>query len=243
MIKVLVNGANGRMGKEAVNAINNDNALSLVGEIDYKDDLAASISKFKPDVVVDFTAASAGFENTKTILNNGACPVIGTSGFLETQVQELQLLSKEKSLGGLIAPNFSVGAVLMMKFSAEAAKYLPDVEIIEAHSPQKEESPSGTGLRTAEMIAQSRTLAPQETSDKELFDGARGAQLHGVKLHSVRLPGVVAQQTVFFGGLSETLKIEHNSQHRESFMPGVVLACKKVIERNQLVYGLEHLMD
>jgi len=243
MIKVLVNGANGRMGKEAVNAINNDNALSLVGEIDYKDDLAASISKFKPDVVVDFTAASAGFENTKTILNNGACPVIGTSGFLETQVQELQLLSKEKSLGGLIAPNFSVGAVLMMKFSAEAAKYLPDVEIIEAHSPQKEESPSGTGLRTAEMIAQSRTLAPQETSDKELFDGARGAQLHGVKLHSIRLPGVVAQQTVFFGGLSETLKIEHNSQHRESFMPGVVLACKKVIERNQLVYGLEHLMD
>jgi len=243
MIKVLVNGANGRMGKEAVNAINNDSALTLVGEIDYKDDLAVSINTFKPDVVVDFTAASAGFENTKTILNNGARPVIGTSGFLETQVQELQTLSKEKSLGGLIAPNFSVGAVLMMKFSAEAAKYLPDVEIIEAHSPQKEESPSGTGLRTAEMIAQARTSSPQETSDKELFEGARGAELHGVKMHSIRLPGVVAQQTVFFGGLSETLKIEHNSQHRESFMPGVVLACKKVVERDQLVYGLEHLMD
>ena len=243
MIKVLVNGANGRMGKEAVNAINNDAALNLVGEIDYKDDLAATIASLKPDVVVDFTAASSGFENTKTILNAGARPVIGTSGFVEAQVDELTALSKSVSLGGLIAPNFSVGAVLMMKFAAEAAKYLPDVEVIEAHSPQKEESPSGTGLRTAEMIAQARTASPQITSDKELVEGARGADLHNVKLHSTRLPGVVAQQTVFFGGLSETLKIEHNSQHRQSFMPGVVLACKKVVERDELVYGLEHLMD
>ncbi len=243
MIKVLVNGANGRMGKEAVNAINNDAALNLVGEIDYKDDLAATITSLKPDVVVDFTAASSGFENTKIILNAGARPVIGTSGFVEAQVDELKALSKETSLGGLIAPNFSVGAVLMMKFAAEAAKYLPDVEVIEAHSPQKEESPSGTGLRTAEMIAAARTSSPQITSDKELVEGARGADLHNVKLNSIRLPGVVAQQTVFFGGLSETLKIEHNSQHRESFMPGVVLACKKVVERDELVYGLEHLMD
>ena len=243
MIKVLVNGANGRMGKEAVNAINNDAALNLVGEIDYKDDLTATITSLKPDVVVDFTAASSGFENTKIILNAGARPVIGTSGFVEAQVDELKALSKETSLGGLIAPNFSVGAVLMMKFAAEAAKYLPDVEVIEAHSPQKEESPSGTGLRTAEMIAAARTSSPQITSDKELVEGARGADLHNVKLHSIRLPGVVAQQTVFFGGLSETLKIEHNSQHRESFMPGVVLACKKVVERDELVYGLEHLMD
>jgi len=243
MIKVLVNGANGRMGSEAVKAINNDPALTIVGEIDYQDDLASAIQSLKPQVVVDFTAASAGFGNTQIILNNGACPVIGTSGFVEAQVAQLQALSSEKGLGGLIAPNFSVGAVLMMKFSAEAAKYLPDVEIIEAHSPQKEESPSGTGLRTAEMIAAARTSAPQATSDKELIEGARGAELEGVKLHSIRLPGVVAQQTVFFGGLSETLKIEHNSQHRESFMPGVVLACKKVVERDALVYGLEHLMD
>ncbi len=243
MIKVLVNGANGRMGSEAVKAISNDPALTIVGEIDYQDDLAATIQELKPQVVVDFTAASAGFDNTQTILNNGACPVIGTSGFVESQVAQLQALSSDKGLGGLIAPNFSVGAVLMMKFAAQAAKYLPDVEVIEAHSPQKEESPSGTGLRTAEMIAAARTSAPQATSDKELVEGARGAELEGVKLHSIRLPGVVAQQTVFFGGLSETLKIEHNSQHRESFMPGVVLACKKVVERNQLVYGLEHLMD
>jgi 4-hydroxy-tetrahydrodipicolinate reductase len=243
MTKVLVNGARGRMGQEAVKAINNDSELTLVGEIDYQDDLAALINELKPDVVVDFTAASAGFANTQIILNAGARPVIGTSGFVEDQVAQLQQLAKEKNLGGLIAPNFSVGAVLMMKFAAEAAKYLPDVEVIEAHSPQKEESPSGTGIRTAEMINAARTKAAIKTSDKELVEGARGADIGGVKLHSIRLPGVIAQQTVFFGGLSETLKIEHNSQHRESFMPGVVLACKQVVKRNELVYGLEHLMD
>jgi 4-hydroxy-tetrahydrodipicolinate reductase len=221
MVKVIVNGAKGRMGSEAVKAINNDSALQLVAECDFGDDLAALIKSSGAQVVVDLTAASAGFSNTQIILNAGACPVIGTSGFQVEQVKELQALATEKQLGGLIAPNFSIGAVLMMKFSAEAAKYLPDAEVIEAHSPQKEESPSGTGIRTAELIAAARTKTPVECSDKELIEGARGAELHGVKLHSVRLPGVVAQQTVFFGGLSETLKIEHNSQHRESFLPGI----------------------
>ncbi|WP_022942057.1 4-hydroxy-tetrahydrodipicolinate reductase [Psychromonas hadalis] len=243
MVKVIVNGARGRMGREAVKAINNDNALQLVAECDFGDDLSALIKSSGAQVVVDLTAASAGFSNTQIILNAGACPVIGTSGFQVEQVKELQALAAEKQLGGLIAPNFSIGAVLMMKFAAEAAKYMPDAEIIEAHSPQKEESPSGTGIRTAELIAAARTKTPTECSDKELIEGARGAELHGVKLHSIRLPGVVAQQTVFFGGLSETLKIEHNSQHRESFMPGICLACKAVVKRNALVYGLEHLMD
>lgn len=243
MVNVIVNGAKGRMGSEAVKAVNNDPELTLVASCDMGDDLAAIIKETSAQVVVDLTAASAGFTNTQTILNAGACPVIGTSGFVEEQVKELQSLAAEKQLGGLIAPNFSVGAVLMMKFAAQAAKYLPDVEVIEAHSPQKEESPSGTGIRTAELISAARTKAAVPCSDKELIEGARGAELNGVKLHSVRLPGVVAQQTVFFGGLSETLKIEHNSQHRESFMPGICLACKEVVKRNQLVYGLEHLMD
>ncbi len=243
MVKVIVNGAKGRMGGEAVKAINNDAELELVAECDFGDDLSALIKSSGAQVVVDLTAASAGFTNTQIILNAGACPVIGTSGFRVEQVEELQALATEKQLGGLIAPNFSVGAVLMMKFAAQAAKYLPDVEVIEAHSPQKEESPSGTGIRTAEMIAEARTKAAMQCSDKELIEGARGAELNGVKLHSVRLPGVVAQQTVFFGGLSETLKIEHNSQHRESFMPGICLACKEVVKRQELVYGLEHLMD
>jgi 4-hydroxy-tetrahydrodipicolinate reductase len=243
MITVIVNGAKGRMGSEAVNAITNDPALQLVGKCDFGDDLTQLITTTGAQVVVDLTAASAGFNNTKTILNAGACPVVGTSGFQVEQVNELQKLATEKQLGGLIAPNFSVGAVLMMKFAAEAAKYLPDAEVIEAHSTQKEESPSGTAIRTAELIAAARCKATAESSDKELIEGARGAELHQVKLHSIRLPGVVAQQTVFFGGLSETLKIEHNSMHRESFMPGICLACKQVVKRNELVYGLEHLMD
>ena len=242
MIKVLVNGSKGRMGSEVVNAITNDDQLELVGAIDMDTDLATAIKDTGAQVVVDFTIASAGFNNAKIIIEAGACPVIGTSGFQESQVDELKALAKTKKLGGLIAPNFSVGAVLMMKFAAQAAKYLPDVEIIEAHSTQKEESPSGTALRTAELIAQARTGQPEPTSDKELVPGARGATLHNVPLHSIRLPGVVAQQTVMFGGLSETLKIEHNSQHRSSFMPGVCLACKKVIHEQSLHYGLEYLL-
>ncbi|MEI6897439.1 MAG: 4-hydroxy-tetrahydrodipicolinate reductase [Psychromonas sp.] len=243
MVKVIVNGASGRMGSEAVKAINNDSALQLVAKCDFGDDLGALIKSTGAQVVVDLTVASAGFSNTQIILNAGACPVIGTSGFQVEQVTELQALATEKKLGGLIAPNFSIGAVLMMRFAAQAAKYFPDAEVIEAHSPQKEDSPSGTGIRTAELIAAARTKTPAKCSDKELIKGARGAELHGVKLHSIRLSGVVAQQTVFFGGLSETLKIEHNSQHRESFMPGICLACKAVVKRNELVYGLEHLMD
>ncbi|AJQ92149.1 4-hydroxy-tetrahydrodipicolinate reductase [Gynuella sunshinyii] len=243
MIRVMVNGARGRMGSEVVKAVSQDADLEFVGGTDREDDLAARIAELKPDVVVDFTIASIGFENAKTIIAAGVSPVIGTSGFQQHQVEELQALAAEQKLGGLIAPNFSLGAVLMMKFSALAAKYLPDVEIIEAHSPQKEESPSGTSIRTAELIAGARVSAATPTSRKELLAGARGASLHDVPVHSVRLPGVVAQQTVFFGGLSETLKIEHNSQHRESFMPGVCLACKKVGSREQLLYGLEHLLD
>lgn len=242
MIKVLVNGAMGRMGSEAVNAVKNDPELVLVGAIDRGDDLAQAIVETGAQVVVDFTVASAGFHNTKTIIAAGARPVVGTSGFQKSQVMQLQALAAEKQLGGLIAPNFSVGAVLMMKFAAEAARYLPDVEVLEIHSPQKEESPSGTALRTAEMIAEARTSDAQKTSDKELIEGARGATLHDVPLHSMRLPGVVAQQTVMFGGLSETLKIEHNSQHRSSFMPGVCLACKRVLETDKLHYGLEYLL-
>lgn len=242
MIKVLVNGANGRMGSEVVNAVSNDAQLELVGAIDMSTDLATAIKDTGAQVVIDFTIASAGYKNTKTIIEAGACPVIGTSGFQESQVNELKALAEAKKLGGLIAPNFSIGAVLMMKFAAEAAKYMPDVEVIEAHSTQKEESPSGTALRTAELIAQARTSLPEPTSNKEIVPGARGATLHDVPLHSIRLPGVVAQQTVMFGGLSETLKIEHNSAHRSSFMPGVCLACKKVVNEHVLYYGLEYLL-
>jgi len=243
MIKVIVNGAKGRMGREAVKAIQNDSDFTLVAKCGLTDDLEQVIKSTKADVVVDLTVASAGFKNAQIILNAGACPVIGTSGFQLAQVQALQQLAQDSQLGGLIAPNFSIGAVLMMRFAAQAAKYLPNAEIIEAHSTQKEESPSGTALRTAELISSARRQSTINCSDKELLKGARGAELHHVKLHSIRLPGIVAQQTVFFGGFHETLKIEHNSLDRESFMPGICLACKEVVKRKALVYGLEALLD
>ena len=200
MIKVIINGANGRMGKEALKAIEDDPALSVVAKCDRSDNLAQTIKKTGADVVVDLTSASAGFENAKTIITSGACPVIGTSGFQISQVEQLQRLAKEKKVGGVIAPNFSIGAVLMLSFSQQAAKYFADVEVVEAHSIQKEESPSGTAIRTAEMIASSRGKAGLASNSTELIQGARGATVGGVHLHSIRLPGVVAQQTVFFGG-------------------------------------------
>lgn len=234
MIKVIVNGAKGRMGQESVKAISNDPALELVGQADRGDDLSSMISSLKADVVVDFTLASVGFQNAKTILESGARPVIGTSGFDSKSVSELRALAEQKKRGGIIAPNFAIGAVLMMKFAKEAAKYLPDVEIIEMHHDKKEDFPSGTAVKTAEMISENRTAS---SVVKE--EAGRAVYHAGVPIHSIRLPGYVAHQEVIYGGVSQTLTIRHDSIHRESFMPGVVLACKKVIELDSLVFGLD----
>ena len=243
MVKVLVNGAKGRMGSAVMAAVGQAEGLTLVGGIDRGDDLATSIQTLKPDVVVDFTVASSGFDNACTILSQGARPVMGTSGFQKDQVEVLSALAQVHGLSGLIAPNFSLGAVLMMKFAAEAARYLPDVEVVEIHSPQKEESPSGTAIRTAELIDAARQEVSTVPAGKELLAGARGATLHNVRLHALRLPGVVAQQTVLFGGNSETLKIEHQSLDRACFMPGVILACRKIGDHKTFLFGLEHLLD
>jgi len=242
MIRVLVNGAKGRMGKEAVQAVNQDTALELAGECDLGDNLAAAIRNTNADVVVDFTTAESGVKNTETILKSGARPVIGTSGFKEADVHSLQRLASELKIGGVIAPNFAIGAVLMMKFAREAAKYLPEVEIIELHHDGKADSPSGTAVKTAEMIAAARTEAKAAKADIAIIPGARGAELGGVRIHSVRLPGFVAHQEVIFGGKSQSLTIRHDSIHRESFMPGVCLACREVVNRDELYYGLEHLL-
>jgi 4-hydroxy-tetrahydrodipicolinate reductase len=237
MIRVIVNGAKGRMGQESVKAVQSDPALELVAATDIGDDLCETIKSTGAEVVVDFTLASVGFQNAKTILKSGARPVIGTSGFDKKSVEELSLLVKEKNLGGIIAPNFAIGAVLMMKFAKEAAKYLPDVEIIELHHDKKEDFPSGTAVKTAELIADGR--------DPEFFakeDQGRAVYHAGVPIHSVRLPGYVAHQEVVFGGPAQTLSLRHDSIHRESFMPGVVLACKEVVKLNELVFGLDVIL-
>ena len=241
-IKVLVNGARGRMGREAVAAVGRDQQLQLAGENDLGDDLESSIRESGAEVVVDFTAPGAVFGNTKAIIGMGVRPVIGTSGLLPEEVEELKVLAAGKKIGGIIAPNFAVGAVLMMKFAAEAAKHLPDVEIIELHHEKKADAPSGTAIKTAAMISVSRAKPSEISRGKEILPGARGARAEEVPIHSVRLPGLVAHQEVLFGGSSQTLSIRHDSIHRESFMPGVCLACRKVMDLDQLVYGLEYLL-
>lgn len=242
-IRVLVNGAKGRMGQEVVKAVTAAADLELVDQTDLGDDLIARIKASQAQAVVDFTTAAVAFENTRKILEAGVHPVVGTSGLLAEQVAELQQLAKDKDIGGLIAPNFAIGAVLLMKYAQDAAKYLPDVEVIELHHNRKADAPSGTAVKTAQLIAEARQEIPKApVEEKELFEGARGSEVHGVRVHSLRLPGLVAHQEVIFGGTGETLTIRHDSIHRESFMPGVCLACRKVIGTQQLFYGLEHLL-
>ena len=242
-ILILVNGAKGRMGQEVVKAVTAAADLELVDQTDLGDDLIARIKASQAQAVVDFTTAAVAFENTRKILEAGVHPVVGTSGLLAEQVAELQQLAEDKGIGGLIAPNFAIGAVLLMKYAQDAAKYLPDVEVIELHHNRKADAPSGTAVKTAQLIAEARQEIPKAlVEEKELFEGARGSEVHGVRVHSLRLPGLVAHQEVIFGGTGETLTIRHDSIHRESFMPGVCLACRKVIGTQQLFYGLEHLL-
>ena len=242
-IRVLVNGAKGRMGQEVVKAVTAAADLELVDQTDLGDELIARIKASQAQAVVDFTTAAVAFENTRKILEAGVHPVVGTSGLLAEQVAELQQMAKDKDIGGLIAPNFAIGAVLLMKYAQDAAKYLPDVEVIELHHNRKADAPSGTAVKTAQLIAEARQEIPKAlVEEKELFEGARGSEVHGVRVHSLRLPGLVAHQEVIFGGTGETLTIRHDSIHRESFMPGVCLACRKVIGTQQLFYGLEHLL-
>ena len=242
-ILVLVNGAKGRMGQEVVKAVTAAPDLELVDQTDLGDDLIARIKASQAQAVVDFTTAAVAFENTRKILEAGVHPVVGTSGLLAEQVAKLQQLAQDKGIGGLIAPNFAIGAVLLMKYAQDAAKYLPDVEVIELHHNRKADAPSGTAVKTAQLIAEARQEIPKAlVEEKELFEGARGSEVHGVRVHSLRLSGLVAHQEVIFGGTGETLTIRHDSIHRESFMPGVCLACRKVIGTQQLFYGLEHLL-
>jgi 4-hydroxy-tetrahydrodipicolinate reductase len=235
-IHVIVNGALGKMGKHCVAAIEADPDLTLVAQGTRVMDLAATIKQTSADVVVDFTTAEHAFENTRCILENNARPVIGTSGLNKESVAQLAKLANKQKLGGLVAPNFAIGAVLMMKLAAIAAPYFSDAEIIEMHHQHKKDAPSGTATRSAEMLGDANAHLNTCRANQH------GDQTFGVPIHSVRLPGVFTHQEVIFGATGETLKITHNCSDRKAAMPGVVLACKKVIACEQLVYGLEHLL-
>ena len=243
-IKVVVNGALGKMGCAAVKAVSNHSQLLFAGALDRSHNLREELKRIAPDVVVDFTDASAGVQNARIILEAGCRPVIGTSGFTEHEVSLLQTL--EHNLGGVIAPNFALGSVLLMKYSKEIARFFPNVEIVETHHEKKKDAPSGTALKTAEGIALTRgeraatALSPSQSTD--LIPGAQGATHHGVKIHSLRLPGHLAHQEVIFGGTGEVITLRHDVLDRECYMPGVCMACTEVGKINYLAYGLENLL-
>jgi 4-hydroxy-tetrahydrodipicolinate reductase len=241
-IRVLITGANGRMGQAAVKAVAADPDLELVGTTTRGDDLTTAIKQSNAEVVVEFTNAESVMANTAAIIAAGAHPVIGSSGLTLDQIKQFQAQCASLQLGGIIASNFSLGAVLLMKYSQEIAKYFSHVEIIEMHHDGKLDSPSGTALHTAEMIAVNLTPANQNKQTRDTIPGARGASHHQIPIHAVRLPGLVAHQQVIFGGVGETLSLKHDSIDRISFMPGVCLSCKKVVELKELVYGLENVL-
>ncbi|MGM9454074.1 4-hydroxy-tetrahydrodipicolinate reductase [Legionella bozemanae] len=242
LTRVIVNGAKGKMGSLACETLQNHKEFELVAQLGKEDDLAQAIKGTKAQIVIDLTRADYVYQNSLTIINHGAHPVIGTSGLLPDQIKELTALCESRRLGGIIVPNFSISAVLMMLFAAKAAEYLPEVEIIEAHHQQKLDAPSGTALKTAEMIAAARKNPKNKLHLKELIPGARGGVHCEVNIHSLRLPGVIARQQVIFGSIGETLTITDDCIDRRSFMPGIVLSCQKVTELSTLIYGLEHLL-
>lgn len=263
MVRIVVNGAGGRMGSEVVRTAMEEKDITVIGGVDPShggEDLgtlchlkpmgiqtASSLDEVlqgeKPDVIVDFTNPKVIFSNAKKILGQGIHMVIGTTGLTADNRSELEKICKKTGAHGLIAPNFSLTAVLLMEAAAKISKYLPNVEIIELHHNHKFDAPSGTALLTAEKIAKSRTLKPDEDHTKESLPGVRGGKCNGIPIHSVRLPGYVAHEEVLFGGYGETLTIRQDSLDRKCFMPGVMLACKKVAEIPGLVYGLENYLD
>jgi 4-hydroxy-tetrahydrodipicolinate reductase len=245
MINVGVLGARGRMGAEVVNAVNASPDCKLVAALDLGDSLDQLVSS-SAHVVVDFTTPDAVMENLEFLITHGIHAVVGTTGFDEKRMATLKTLSAaHPQVGILIAPNFAIGAVLMMEFAAKAAKYFESAEIIELHHPNKVDAPSGTAARTADLISKARKVAglaamPDATTSS--LDGARGALVGDVPVHSVRLRGLIAHQEVLFGGPGETLTIRHDSLDRAGFMPGVLLGIKSVISRPGVTLGLEHFM-
>jgi 4-hydroxy-tetrahydrodipicolinate reductase len=262
VVQVAVVGAAGRMGRESIRAISRQNDMEVVAAIDHQcvdepvrglvghegPDLAVrskvgeALDETRPDVLLDFTHASCAPEHALSALKRRVAVVIGTSGLSTADLQVVREACAEHKTPCLLVPNFALGAVLMMRFAEEAARWLPHAEIIELHHPAKADAPSGTAMHTARTVQAARASAPRDTPSAERFGGARGASIEGVRVHSIRLPGLVAHQEVLFGGHGEVLTIRHDSLDRTSFMEGVVLACREVRSLTGLVVGLDKIM-
>lgn len=263
-INIILAGPRGQMGQEAIKMIMNEEKFNLVACVDRKKDVKAikrNVPQFDEaiplfdnidecfetvdaHVFLDLTIPEVGYYHTESALKHNVKAVIGTSGFSNDQVDTLRELAKKNETGCIIAPNFAIGAVLMMQFARIAAKYFPDVEIIEKHHDNKLDAPSGTAIKTAELIQEVREPKKQgNVNEYEIIEGARGGEFDGMRIHSMRLPGMIAHQEVVFGGNSEVLTVKHDSIHRESFMDGIKIAIENIMNMNYLVYGLEHILD
>ena len=245
MIRVGVLGAQGRMGSEVVRAVTAADGMEVVAALDLGDSLDALLSS-KAEVVVDFTHPDAVMENVKFLVNNDIHGVVGTTGFDDARLAELRTWLSSSKSGVIVAPNFGLGAVLMMKFAESAARFFESVEIVELHHPNKADAPSGTATHTAKRIAAAREsagLGAQPDATSSGLPGARGADVDGVPVHSVRLRGLVAHQEVIFGDPGETFTIRHDSLDRSGFMPGVVLAVRNIAAHPGLTLGLEKFLN
>ncbi|MEU0878939.1 4-hydroxy-tetrahydrodipicolinate reductase [Lentzea sp. NPDC005914] len=244
MIRVGVLGARGRMGSEVVRAVEAAKDMEVVAAIDADDPLSALVDA-GAQVVVDFTHPDVVMDNLSFCIANGIHCVVGTSGFDNAKLAAVeQLLASQPSVGVLVAPNFGIGAVLLMRFSEIAARYYESAEIIELHHPRKADAPSGTAAHTARLIAAAREgMDPMPDATTQEEPGARGAVVDGVRVHSLRISGMIAHQEVVFGGESETLTIRQDSLHRTSFMPGVVLGVREIVGRPGLAVGLDKYLD
>lgn len=261
-ITVVVNGALGKMGREVTAAVCRDSELQMVGAVDIKAvqeklllpdssgdvplsaDLSVILKSCDPQVLIDFTIAEAAMSAARIAVGQGVNLVIGTSGLLNGNLKEIDELSRANNVGAVVAPNFAIGAVVLLHLARIAAKYFEYAEIIELHHQEKADSPSGTALATAKAMLEARgkpfTYVPTK---KETLGGCRGGQVDGVAIHSIRLQGLVASQEVVFGAQGQILSLRHDTMSRECFMPGVVLAIKEVVKRKGLVYGLDTLLD
>ncbi|THA59766.1 4-hydroxy-tetrahydrodipicolinate reductase [Streptomyces sp. A0958] len=245
-LRVAVLGANGRIGSEAVRAVEAADDLELVAALGRGDKLE-TLTEAGAQVAVELTNPASVMENLDFCVRHGIHAVVGTTGWTDERLAQLNTwLSASPETGVLIAPNFSIGAVLTMKFAQQAARYFESVEVIELHHPNKADAPSGTAARTAQLIADARReagCAPQPDATSTALDGARGADVDGIPVHSVRLRGLLAHQEVLLGGEGETLTIRHDSLHHSSFMPGILLGARRVVTTPGLTFGLEHFLD
>ena len=245
MINVAVLGARGRMGSEVVKAVETTDGLALVAALDLGDSLD-QLKGSAAHVVVDFTTPDSVMSNLEFLIKNGINVVVGTTGFDDAKLATVKgRLAHNPSVGVLIAPNFAIGAVLMMEFAEKAARYFESAEIVELHHPAKVDAPSGTAARTAELMSAARKdagLGAMPDATTTALDGARGALVGGIPVHSVRARGLVAHQEVLFGGLGETLTIRHDSIDRAGFMPGVILGVRKIVNTPGLTHGLDKFM-